>query len=218
MRTWLGVEVSTRRPPRRMANTRLFSGSQIPTVVFSVLFLGSVHALNSTNKGCRVAFSFFFKFCWDSLNSTNQPRISPPFFSSPSFWGSVSPFNSTNQQRMPIRVFFFLQVLLGHFKLNQPTKGCRFLFLSPEIHASEDRLRAIHLRKQGWAKAEIANDIGRSERFVARWWQLEPLAVPRPPGVHQYLAHSMIGDQKVDRTDAGSTVGNILRLCPLLRG
>ncbi|CAJ1443009.1 unnamed protein product [Effrenium voratum] len=65
----------------------------------------------------------------------------------------------------------------------------------------KDRLRVIHLRKQGWAKAEIANDIGRSERFVARWWQLEPLAVPRPPGVHQYLAHSMIGDQKVDRTD-----------------
>ena len=65
----------------------------------------------------------------------------------------------------------------------------------------QDRLRAIHLRKQGWAKAEIAKDIGRSERFVARWWQFEPLAVPRPPGIHQYLAHSMISEKKVDRTD-----------------
>ena len=64
----------------------------------------------------------------------------------------------------------------------------------------QDRLRAIHLRKQGWTKSDIAKDIGRSERFVARWWQLEPLAVPRPPGVHQYLAHSM-SEKKVDRTD-----------------
>ena len=65
----------------------------------------------------------------------------------------------------------------------------------------QDRLRAIQLRKQGWTKADIAKDIGRSERFVARWWQLEPLAVPRPPGVRQYLAHSMISEKKVDRTD-----------------
>ena len=65
----------------------------------------------------------------------------------------------------------------------------------------QDRLRAIQLRKQGWTKADIAKDIGRSEKFVGRWWQLEPLAVPRPPGVHQYLAHSMISEKKVDRTD-----------------
>ncbi|CAE7364294.1 BRIX1 [Symbiodinium natans] len=65
----------------------------------------------------------------------------------------------------------------------------------------QDRLRAIHLRKQGWSKTDIAKDIGRSERFVARWWQLEPLAVPRPPGVHQYLAHTMAGQKQVDRTE-----------------
>eukprot|EP00931_Biecheleriopsis_adriatica_P121776 TRINITY_DN96836_c0_g1_i1.p1 TRINITY_DN96836_c0_g1~~TRINITY_DN96836_c0_g1_i1.p1 ORF type:complete len:290 (+),score=57.41 TRINITY_DN96836_c0_g1_i1:63-932(+) len=65
----------------------------------------------------------------------------------------------------------------------------------------QDRLRAIHLRKKGWNKADIAKDLGRSEKFVARWWQMEPLAVPRPPGVHQYLAHTMMGGKQVDRTD-----------------
>ena len=65
----------------------------------------------------------------------------------------------------------------------------------------QDRLRAIQLRKQGRSKAEIAKDVGRSERFVARWWQLEPLAVPRPPGIHQYLAHTMTGEKQVDRTN-----------------
>ncbi|CAK0887116.1 unnamed protein product [Prorocentrum cordatum] len=64
-----------------------------------------------------------------------------------------------------------------------------------------DRLRAIQLRKTGWSKAQIAADLGRPEKFVARWWQMEPLAVPRPPGVHQYLAHGMAEGKQVDRTD-----------------
>jgi len=65
----------------------------------------------------------------------------------------------------------------------------------------QDRLRAIHMRKTGWTKTDIAKDLSRSEKFVARWWQMEPLAVPRPPGVHQYLAHGMMAGRQFERTN-----------------
>merc|ERR1719362_503824 len=75
----------------------------------------------------------------------------------------------------------------------------------------KDRLRSIQLHKAGYSKADIAKDLGRSEKFVARWWQMEPLAVPRPPGVHQYLATTMLGGKQVDRT-------NMWRGVEVLRG
>ena len=34
----------------------------------------------------------------------------------------------------------------------------------------QDRLRAIHLRKEGLEKKAIATALGRSEKFVAKWW------------------------------------------------
>jgi len=55
----------------------------------------------------------------------------------------------------------------------------------------QDRLRAIHLRKEGMEKAAIATALGRSERFVAKWWQKETKEIPRPWGVHEYLTKDM---------------------------
>jgi len=55
----------------------------------------------------------------------------------------------------------------------------------------QDRLRAIHFRKEGKARAEIAGLLGRSEKFVSRWWQKEEKEVPRPWGVHEYLSKEM---------------------------
>lgn len=55
----------------------------------------------------------------------------------------------------------------------------------------QDRLRAIHLRKEGLDKAQIAAALGRSERFVAKWWQKENKEIPRPWGVHEYLTKDM---------------------------
>ncbi|CAJ1402298.1 unnamed protein product [Effrenium voratum] len=55
----------------------------------------------------------------------------------------------------------------------------------------QDRLRSIHLRKEGMEKAAIAKALGRSERFVAKWWQKEPKEIPRPWGVHEYLTKDM---------------------------
>lgn len=55
----------------------------------------------------------------------------------------------------------------------------------------QDRLRAIHLRKEGMGKAEIAKALGRSEKFVQKWWQKEHKEVPRPWGVHEYLTKDM---------------------------
>ncbi|CAK0847205.1 unnamed protein product [Prorocentrum cordatum] len=55
----------------------------------------------------------------------------------------------------------------------------------------QDRLRAIHLRAQGIPKADIARSLGRSEKFVAKWWQKEQQEVPRPWGVHEYLTKDM---------------------------
>ena len=48
---------------------------------------------------------------------------------------------------------------------------------------------------------DIAKDVSRSERFVTRWWKHQPLAVPRPPGIHQYLANTMAGGKQADRTN-----------------
>eukprot|EP00927_Polykrikos_kofoidii_P028322 TRINITY_DN2475_c0_g1_i2.p1 TRINITY_DN2475_c0_g1~~TRINITY_DN2475_c0_g1_i2.p1 ORF type:complete len:1056 (-),score=225.81 TRINITY_DN2475_c0_g1_i2:207-3281(-) len=55
----------------------------------------------------------------------------------------------------------------------------------------QDRLRVIHLKKEGMDKAAIATTLGRSEKFVAKWWQKEVKEVPRPWGVHDYLTKDM---------------------------
>jgi hypothetical protein len=52
----------------------------------------------------------------------------------------------------------------------------------------QDRLRAGALQKEGRSKSDIANILSRSERFVAKWWMKEVKEVPRPEGVHAYLA------------------------------
>lgn len=55
----------------------------------------------------------------------------------------------------------------------------------------QDKLRAIHLRTEGMQKAAIAKALGRSEKFVAKWWQKEVKEIPRPWGVHEYLTKAM---------------------------
>eukprot|EP00928_Gymnodinium_smaydae_P044238 TRINITY_DN29523_c0_g1_i1.p1 TRINITY_DN29523_c0_g1~~TRINITY_DN29523_c0_g1_i1.p1 ORF type:complete len:1076 (+),score=269.84 TRINITY_DN29523_c0_g1_i1:60-3287(+) len=71
--------------------------------------------------------------------------------------------------------------LQGHFESN-----------SSEGHKSyQDRLRAIHFRKEGKSKAEIAKLLGRSEQFVAKWWQKDEREVPRPWGVHEYMSKEL---------------------------
>lgn len=55
----------------------------------------------------------------------------------------------------------------------------------------QDRLRAIHFRKEGMQRAEIAKTLGRSEKFVAKWWQKDSKEVPTPWGVHAYLTKEM---------------------------
>ncbi|CAK9086065.1 Hypothetical protein (Fragment), partial [Durusdinium trenchii] len=71
--------------------------------------------------------------------------------------------------------------LEGHFESN-----------SSEGHkVFQDRLRAIHFRKEGRSKAEIAQLLGRSEQFVAKWWQKEEREIPRPWGVHEYMSKEL---------------------------
>lgn len=55
----------------------------------------------------------------------------------------------------------------------------------------QDRIRAIHFRKEGKARADIAKLLGRSEKFVTKWWQKDEKEVPRPWGVHEYLSKEM---------------------------
>lgn len=55
----------------------------------------------------------------------------------------------------------------------------------------QDRLRAVHLRKEGQRKADIALALGRSEKFVAKWWQMDEKELPRPHGVHAYLTKDL---------------------------
>mmetsp|Transcript_44974 Transcript_44974/g.106817 ORF Transcript_44974/g.106817 Transcript_44974/m.106817 type:complete len:1019 (+) Transcript_44974:65-3121(+) len=69
----------------------------------------------------------------------------------------------------------------GHFESNSSAGHKEF----------QDRMRAIHFRREGKQKAEIAKIIGRSEKFVAKWWQKEEKEVPRPWGVHEYLSKEL---------------------------
>lgn len=69
-----------------------------------------------------------------------------------------------------------------------------------------DRLKAIAMRQEGSAKAEIAAALGRSERFVQAWWRKEPKEVPRPPGVHEYLKTEYWRDLQIVR-GLGSNLG-----------
>ncbi|CAE8656603.1 unnamed protein product, partial [Polarella glacialis] len=96
----------------------------------------------------------------------------------------------------------------SHFKLNG-----HFESNTSEGHkAYQDRLRTIHFRKEGKSKAEIATLLGRSEQFVAKWWQKEEREVPRPWGVHEYMAKELgsktatnsaqLGDESVTSTAA----------------
>ncbi|CAE7208961.1 unnamed protein product [Symbiodinium sp. CCMP2592] len=71
--------------------------------------------------------------------------------------------------------------LQGHFESN-----------SSEGHKTyQDRLRSIHFRKEGKTKAEIARLLGRSEQFVAKWWQKDEREIPRPWGVHEYMSKEL---------------------------
>eukprot|EP00928_Gymnodinium_smaydae_P044246 TRINITY_DN29523_c0_g6_i1.p1 TRINITY_DN29523_c0_g6~~TRINITY_DN29523_c0_g6_i1.p1 ORF type:complete len:1031 (+),score=188.76 TRINITY_DN29523_c0_g6_i1:74-3094(+) len=71
------------------------------------------------------------------------------------------------------------------------TEG-KFQAASSQGHKEyQDRIRAIHLRKEGMQKAEIAKALGRSEQFVQKWWQKENKEIPRPWGVHAYLTKDM---------------------------
>lgn len=49
-----------------------------------------------------------------------------------------------------------------------------------------DRIKAISLRADGRARADIARAIGRPEDFVERWWGVQKKDVPVPPGVQAW--------------------------------
>eukprot|EP00930_Biecheleria_cincta_P094010 TRINITY_DN8472_c0_g1_i2.p1 TRINITY_DN8472_c0_g1~~TRINITY_DN8472_c0_g1_i2.p1 ORF type:complete len:917 (+),score=176.92 TRINITY_DN8472_c0_g1_i2:70-2820(+) len=63
----------------------------------------------------------------------------------------------------------------------------------------QDRLRAIAFRQEGLEKAEIAEAIGRSTKFVQTWWQKDQKQVPKPPGVHDYLKTEFWRDIEIVR-------------------
>ncbi|CAK0874719.1 unnamed protein product, partial [Prorocentrum cordatum] len=65
----------------------------------------------------------------------------------------------------------------------------------------QDRVRAVHFRREGKSKAEIASMLGRSDKFVAKWWQKDEREIPRPWGVHEYLSKEM--GQKTFNNRAG---------------
>lgn len=70
----------------------------------------------------------------------------------------------------------------------------------------QDRIRAIHFRREGKQRAEIAKILGRPERFVSKWWQKEEQEVPRPWGVHEYLSKEMGRSTAREAASAGAVV------------
>ena len=55
----------------------------------------------------------------------------------------------------------------------------------------------VHLKEQGFSKAAIAEKLGKSGRYVQKWWQLGYAAIPRPPGVHEWLNFDSFRDVEV---------------------
>jgi hypothetical protein len=49
----------------------------------------------------------------------------------------------------------------------------------------EDRLRAIGMQRRGVEKSEVCKILGRSEKWVQRWWRREPALLDKPKGVEQ---------------------------------
>mmetsp|Transcript_57571 Transcript_57571/g.106375 ORF Transcript_57571/g.106375 Transcript_57571/m.106375 type:complete len:970 (-) Transcript_57571:89-2998(-) len=110
------------------------------------------------------------------------------------YWQSSS--STKEQDEAPARVYRWTEFfgkeqitefpashfdLEGHFESNSSAGHKEF----------QDRIRAIHFRREGKQKAEIAKILGRPEKFVAKWWQKEEKEVPRPWGVHEYLSKEL---------------------------
>lgn len=53
---------------------------------------------------------------------------------------------------------------------------------SAAVREYQDKLRAIELHRRGVAKVEVANTLGRSPHWVARWWKQTPELLSRPHG------------------------------------
>jgi len=83
----------------------------------------------------------------------------------------------------------------GNFESNSSTGHTEY----------SDRLRAIALRKEGMEKAEIAEAIGRSAKFVQTWWKKDPKEVPKPAGVHAFLKTEFWRDIQIVRGFAKGT-------------
>lgn len=87
--------------------------------------------------------------------------------------------------------------LEGHFESNS-SEGHKIF---------QDRLRAIHFRKEGKSKAEIAKLLGRSEQFVAKWWQKDEREIPRPWGVHEYMSKEL-GSKTATSLNIGASLAS----------
>eukprot|EP00929_Paragymnodinium_shiwhaense_P098218 TRINITY_DN59731_c0_g1_i1.p1 TRINITY_DN59731_c0_g1~~TRINITY_DN59731_c0_g1_i1.p1 ORF type:complete len:642 (-),score=88.46 TRINITY_DN59731_c0_g1_i1:230-2074(-) len=53
---------------------------------------------------------------------------------------------------------------------------------SAAVREYEDKLKAIDLCRRGLEKAAVAEKLGRSERWVQKWWRQEPQLIVRPHG------------------------------------
>jgi len=58
----------------------------------------------------------------------------------------------------------------------------------PDIAIYEDRLKCINLFEQNpeLTTKDIAEEIGRSARFVSKWWKKHPASVPKPKYLDNY--------------------------------
>ena len=53
---------------------------------------------------------------------------------------------------------------------------------SAAVRDYEDKLKAIELQRRGVEKAAVASKLGRSEKWVQKWWKQEPRLLQRPHG------------------------------------
>jgi hypothetical protein len=67
----------------------------------------------------------------------------------------------------------------------RPARKRTVLTKRQAIQDYEDRLRAIKMHESGLEKSEVAKTLGRSEKWVQRWWRRNPAMLTKPKGVEQ---------------------------------
>jgi len=101
-------------------------------------------------------------------------------------WGAKSGADAKKAE-VPLKEYRYIDrdgERIAKFPVNRDDDVCGSVASasSPALTEYHDKLKCINFREQGLCKPEIAEKLGRSERWVKRWWREIPALIERPGG------------------------------------